>query len=262
MPGDFAYDPPGGTVLNAGTNLLSVVFTPADTVNYTSATDTVSVAVAMAAPGLSWAAPPAITYGTPLDSNELNAIASVPGSFDYEPSAGTVLNAGTNVLSVVFTPTDTVDYSSASNSVILTVNMAAPVVNWPAPASIPYGAALGSNQLDATASVPGNFIYSPPADTVLSPGANTLNVLFTPMDPADYTSATDSVSLVVTVAPIPLNIEQAGANVVLSWNDPASVFALQAAPSAPGVFTNVPGATSPYTNAVAGAGQFFRLLGN
>ena len=36
---------PAGTVLNAGTNMLSVVFTPADTVDYSSGTDSVSLVV-------------------------------------------------------------------------------------------------------------------------------------------------------------------------------------------------------------------------
>jgi uncharacterized repeat protein (TIGR03803 family) len=46
--------------------------------------------------------------------------------------------------------------------------------------------------------------------------------------------------------------------VVLGWNNPA--FALQSAPSISGTYTNIPGATSPYTNAVADPQQFFRLI--
>jgi hypothetical protein len=46
----------------------------------------------------------------------------------------------------------------------------------------------------------------------------------------------------------------------LTWSDNASVFALQAAPSATGSFTNVPAATSPYTSVIAGAQQYFRLM--
>ena len=51
----------------------------------------------------------------------MNATDNVPGSFAYSPTNGTVLNAGTNALSVIFTPTDTVDYSSATTSVSLVV---------------------------------------------------------------------------------------------------------------------------------------------
>jgi hypothetical protein len=48
-----------------------------------------------------------------------------------------------------------------------------------------------------------------------------------------------------------------GGTTVLSWNDPT--FALQAAPAASGTYTNIPGATSPYTNTLTGSQRFFRL---
>jgi len=66
----------------------------------------------------------------------------------------------------------------------------------------------------------------------------------------------------VSVAPIPLNIQLTGGKVVLSWNDPQSAFSLYAAPSFTGPFTKVLGATSPYTNAVTGQQNIFRLQAN
>ena len=74
-----------------------------------------------AEPTITWAAPAAMTYGTALSAQQLNASAGVPGVFAYSPTAGTVLNAGTTTLTVVFTPQDTVDYSIASNNVSLEV---------------------------------------------------------------------------------------------------------------------------------------------
>ncbi len=62
--------------------------------------------------------------------------------------------------------------------------------------------------------------------------------------------------------PISLNIQLNGASVVLSWDDPASVFSLQSAPAVTGKFTNIPGATSPYTNSITGTQQHFRLMAN
>jgi ABC-type molybdate transport system substrate-binding protein len=59
------------------------------------------------------------------------------------------------------------------------------------------------------------------------------------------------------VTSLPLNIQRSGSDVILTWTDPA--FALQAAPAATGTYTNVPGATSPFTNAITGDQQFFRL---
>jgi hypothetical protein len=76
-------------------------------------------------PTITWATPAAITNPTPLSAAQLNATASVPGTFVYTPAPGTVLAAGRQTLSVTFTPTDTVDYSPAEAMVILTVNPAA-----------------------------------------------------------------------------------------------------------------------------------------
>jgi hypothetical protein len=80
---------------------------------------------------------------------------------------------------------------------------AVPVITWPPHAAIKFGSALSAAELDATASflgtsVPGTFVYSPPAGTVLLPGANqTLSVAFTPTDTTDYTSATGTTTITV-----------------------------------------------------------------
>ena len=50
-------------------------------------------------------------------SSAINATASVPGAFVYNPLAGVVLNAGASqALGVAFTPTDTVNYNSATGA--------------------------------------------------------------------------------------------------------------------------------------------------
>src|SRR5665213_1554725 len=76
----------------------------------------------------------------------LNATASVPGTFVYSPAAGTVLTAGSHALSVTFTATDTTDYTTSTATVSIIVNQVAPVVSWSAPAAIAYGIPLGSSQ--------------------------------------------------------------------------------------------------------------------
>jgi uncharacterized repeat protein (TIGR03803 family) len=58
----------------------------------------------------------------------------------------------------------------------------------------------------------------------------------------------------------PLTAQLMGGAIILRWSHPA--FALQAAPSVTGTYTNIPGATSPYTNASAAPQRFFRLIGN
>src|SRR6185436_1024643 len=76
------------------------------------------------------------------------------------------------------------------------VDKPSPTLTWPIPADIVVGTALGSTQLNATANVPGTFVYSPPAGTVLPVGsAQTLAVTFTPDDTASYSTATRSVPI-------------------------------------------------------------------
>src|SRR6185437_3348793 len=175
-----------------GAHTLSVTFTPADAANYATATKSVSINVLKASTTISWTAPADITYGTALSATQLNATANVPGSFVYSPAAGTVLNAGADqTLSVTFTPDDAANYTTATKSVSISVLKVTPVISWTAPADITYGTALGATQLNATANVPGTFVYSPVAGTVLNAGANqTLSVSFTPTDAANYSSAT------------------------------------------------------------------------
>jgi len=69
-------------------------------------------------PVITWPDPDPITYGTPLSATQLNATANVPGSFAYSPDSGTILGAGDHTLSVIFTPTDTTNYTGATKSVL------------------------------------------------------------------------------------------------------------------------------------------------
>ncbi len=73
------------------------------------------------APVLTWATPAPIAHGTALDSPQLNAPSTVPGTFTYTPPAGTVLAAGSQTLSVTFVPSDTVHYTTITATVTLTV---------------------------------------------------------------------------------------------------------------------------------------------
>lgn len=56
-----------------------------------------------------------------LGGTQLDATANVQGAFTYSPASGTVLTVGTHTLTVTFTPTDSTDYSSAQDSVTLSV---------------------------------------------------------------------------------------------------------------------------------------------
>jgi hypothetical protein len=86
-----------------------------------------------------------------------------------------------------------------------------PTITWPNPGSIAYGTALGSTQLDATASVPGTFTYTPDGGTILAAGAGqTLSVRFTPMDTTDYTTTIATATISVTQATPVLTVSAPG----------------------------------------------------
>lgn len=212
VPGTFTYTPAKGTVLTAGTQTLSVLFTPNNTGGFSPVSASVMLQVNPATPKLTWNKPAAITYGTPLGSTQLDATASVQGSFAYSPDATTVLTGGVQTLSVTFTPTDTTDYTQQTGTVTITVNKATPSVSWTAPAPISYGTPLSGTQLDATSTIMGMFTYSPAAGAVLAAGTQTLNTTFTPTDTTDYTTAKASVSLQIT-----------GSTPTIDWPTPAAI---------------------------------------
>jgi hypothetical protein len=207
VDGTFAYTPPAGTILNVGSGqTLSTTFTPTDTTDYTTASGTASINVIQATPTITWNNPADIAYGTPLSSTQLDATATDPttgnpvdGTFAYTPPAGTILGAGTQTLSATFTPTDTTNYTTASGTASINVIQATPTITWNNPADICQGTALNSTQLDATVSVPGTCIYTPPAGTILDAGTQTLSATFTPTDSINYTTATKTVSINVKV---------------------------------------------------------------
>jgi hypothetical protein len=79
-----------------------------------------------ATPTLTWSPPADIVYGTALSGTQLNATASVGGTFVYGPGSGIMLNAGNGQsLGVAFTPADTVNYNLANAAVQINVNRGA-----------------------------------------------------------------------------------------------------------------------------------------
>jgi hypothetical protein len=204
--------------LALGTDTLTASYT-SNSVDYGNATGstTIIVTTPKPVPTITWTTPIAIVYATALSATQLNATASVAGTFVYSPAAGTVLSGGQHTLTVVFTPTDTTDYSSALASVTLTVNRAAPVVYWPTPATVRIGTALGATQLNASANVSGSFTYNPAAGTVFSsPGNFALSVSFAPADSTDYGLGSATVTLTVTTAAVSPGVTTVSATAITS----------------------------------------------
>jgi hypothetical protein len=118
--------------------------------------------------------------------------------------AGNIVSiAGAGACTVTAAQDGDANYAAAAPvAQSFSIAKATPIVAWPAPADITVGTVLSNVQLNATATVQGSFLYTPPAGFMPPPGTTVLSVLFTPTDGANYTTAFAKVSLtVVDVAP-------------------------------------------------------------
>jgi hypothetical protein len=139
----LVYTPPGGVDAYKATY--------AGDCSFNGISSGVVTGTTLKASDLAWATPAAIPYGTPLSATQLDATDNKRGTFVYTPAAGAVLNAGSNTLSVTFTPNND-QYAVETATVQLTVTQDPSIITWPTPTPITYGTALSAFQLDATAS--------------------------------------------------------------------------------------------------------------
>ena len=193
VKGAFEYDN-NIPNLDAGTQNVTVKFTPQDGEKFNDVEETAELTIEKATPTIEWNPKAEIAFGTTLNDEVLNATANVEGSFTYEPTADSVLKVGSLKISAVFTPDNAVNYNQATAEVQINVTKATPVITWNTPEDITVGTALSAAQLNATANVEGDFVYTPAADAVLEVGEHQkLSVVFTPTDTENYNSASDSV---------------------------------------------------------------------
>ncbi|GFE58970.1 hypothetical protein AOG1_28500 [Geobacter sp. AOG1] len=181
-------------MLNAGSQTLSVVFTPTDTVTYNSASKTVTLTVNPAAATVTLGGLTATYDGTAKSATATTNPAGKTVSFTYNGSATAPTAAGS--YPVVGTITDANYTGSATGTLVIA--KATPSISWATPTPVVVGTALSSTQLNATASVAGTYVYTPVSGAVMNTaGSQTLSVSFTPNDTTNYTNATASVNLTV-----------------------------------------------------------------
>ena len=149
--------------------------------------------------------PAPIIFGTALGAGQLNASAGAcPGRSSTTPAAGTVLAAGSRILSVTFTPTDTA-FTPSTRTVPLTVLKATPIVTGRRPpASSRDRAERHAVERGGGQSEPALWRMLPGVPvTVLPVGpAQRLSVTFTPTDTANYDVATAAVPITVVSAAV------------------------------------------------------------
>ena len=201
--------------LPAGTYNLIAVYGGDDFFSGSTSATSSALVVDQASPTITWSTPAAIVYGSSLSSAQLDAAASVPGTFTYTPAVGTVLGAGTQTLNVTFAPNDSTDYTAATASVTVVVNRATPqvMVN---PVDIIAGTALNNSQLSGAASfvvngttvgVAGVFTFTSAAGKELAVGNNQIeDVTFTPTDLSNYIPVQTTVTVDVAGQPLLIGV--------------------------------------------------------
>ncbi|SEL85225.1 MBG domain-containing protein [Parapedobacter koreensis] len=116
IAGDYVFNVPLASPASDGDTWFT---------NTSGLTVSVTVTVNKGTPLITWLDPDPITYGTVLGEDQLNATASVPGTFSYSFGSGHLLDAGTHTLAVNFVPDDMDNYETVTKNVQLTVNKAA-----------------------------------------------------------------------------------------------------------------------------------------
>ncbi|MEL6558706.1 MAG: MBG domain-containing protein [Bacteroidota bacterium] len=114
----------------AGTETIRVTVTEP---NYNATTKDITFTLNKVTPAITWATPADISFAVePLDTDRLNATASVPGTFEYwldeaseafgsriTPGVTTLPAIGARTLVAEFTPTDNANYASTTFSVVI-----------------------------------------------------------------------------------------------------------------------------------------------
>jgi hypothetical protein len=131
----------------------------------------------------------------------VNGDTAASTGLSYSTTATSTSPAGTYPITAALTNAAAAEnYSLNVTGGTLTVTDASSTIQWAAPAAITYGAPLTVAQLNATAAVPGTFVYTPAAGTVLNAGTQALSVTFTPTATTEYAPATATTTLTVLPA--------------------------------------------------------------
>ena len=196
-----------GAPITAGT--YTVVASFAGSADYAASSASFTFTIAPATPTITWNAPAAINYGTMLSSTQLDASANTGGSFAYSPTYGTLLGAGMQSLSVTFTPTDTIDYTTVSKTITVTVNPAPLTITANSLTSV-YGATLPALSASYTGFVNGDTSASlttqPTVSTMATAASPVGNYSITASGAVDANYTISYVFGMLTVTPAALTV--------------------------------------------------------
>jgi sugar lactone lactonase YvrE len=234
--------------LSGGSHTIWAYFT-GSSANYAANSTSITLTVGQASQFITFTGlPTSATFGA-AGPYTLGATATSGLTVSYGVTGPATLNgttltiAGAGTVVVTANQAGNANYSAATPvSQSITVNQAVPIITWNPPASVVVGATLDGTELNATASVPGFFIYTPGAGSVLNAvGVQQIQAVFTPNDTVDYSIVTEVVS--ITVEPVTVI---SGGTYTLSAN-PASL-TVTAGSSGTSTFTMTP--SGGYTGTV------------
>jgi hypothetical protein len=228
IAGSWTYEPPLGTVLNAGYDqTLSVTFTPDDTSQYASATattliDVIKAPLTVTADSKIWQKGTAFPTLTATYSGFVNN--DTPAGIDTPPVLNTTATESSPEGTYPISATNGIDNNYMMyyvDGAFTVTTKSIPALSWASPAGITYGQPLTAAHLNATVGggIAGTFEYDPPLGTVLPAGnGQVLNVTFKPTDAANYAQVTTGVTL--DVAKAPLTIRAANKVKLLGTDNP------------------------------------------
>ncbi|MCD7863384.1 MAG: hypothetical protein LUG61_07715 [Lachnospiraceae bacterium] len=215
------------TVPNAGTAVVTWLFTPNDDTTYAELQGTVSVTVNKATPNVTAPTVDSLTYNPSVTLSDVvmsltgasatwtvgGASTTVEGDWNWVNSAVTP-TVSVSEYEVVFTPSDNTNYESVTTTVNITVEKATPsIASAPTASAITYGQTLSASTLsggsaqhsaDTTVkgynqAVQGTFSWSDSSvePAVSDSGSTSYTVVFKPTDTDNYNEATTSATVTV-----------------------------------------------------------------
>ena len=137
-----------------------------------------------------------------------SAVTDATGQATLAGMSLTALNAGIQVGAVAASFPGASGFVGSQGGGDVTIQRATPIITWATPAPVTVGTALSVAQLNATADVPGAFVYSPATGFVVtSLSSVTLSAAFYPSDSANFVAISASVTLQVAPAPTALTLD-------------------------------------------------------
>lgn len=133
--GDFAYFPPIGSVLDAGTHNIQVRFRPTLGDKYAPSETLVQLVVLKGRAEISWQpkCKMVIPYGEPVSEDMLCAHSDASGIITYNPPQGTILDAGMYSLTATIVPLNPGNFDPSSVEVPLQITRHTPMLLWELP---------------------------------------------------------------------------------------------------------------------------------